>query len=306
MIKYIYRSVVAALVLLFPASLCCQTLPFTAVNYDAGSLARAGASLLNTSSVAYGAFSNPAAVPFYDGKGDFAAGYAIWTPQGVSTNVISAAGAYNIGDRFGVTAGLSYGMLPSYDISDGIGSLKGQFKPSEMQFMAGFAYRFIPAMSVGVNVGYASAAMAEGVSYGAVAADVLLFGQFSDFKFAAGVCDVGGKVVSASGAGFSLPTFAVASLGYGASLGEMHGADVELDVEYAFSGALAAAIGAEYRFKDLISVRAGYRYGAENVLPSFASVGAGVHFAGISLDAAYLFANEVIGNTLSLSLGYSF
>ena len=56
----------------------------------------------------------------------------------------------------------------------------------------------------------------------------------------------------------------------------------------------------------MISVRAGYRYGAEHVIPSFASVGVGAKFAGIKIDAAYLFANEVIGNTTAVSLGYCF
>ena len=38
---------------------------------------------------------------------DVAAGYAIWAPSGVSTNVVSVAGAYNMNQKFGVTAGLS-------------------------------------------------------------------------------------------------------------------------------------------------------------------------------------------------------
>lgn len=306
MTRYIYRFIVAASVLLFPAVIYSQTLPFTAVNYDAGSVARAGASCLSTSSAAYGAFANPAAVPFYDGKGDFAAGYAMWAPKGVNTNVISAAGAYNVADRFGVTAGFSYGMNPAYDIYDASGASKGLFKPSEMQFMAGVAYRFIPAMSVGVNVGYASASLSEAVSYGAVTTDVFLMGEFNGFKVAAGVSDLGGSVVSASGAKFGLPASAAVALGYGSDIGEAHGIDLEVDAEYAFSGAFGAAFGAEYNFRKLVFVRAGYRYGGETVIPSFASAGVGVHIAGIRIDAAYLFANEVLGNTLAISLGYSF
>lgn len=306
MIKDIYRFIVVASVLLLPASAYSQALPFTAVNYDAASLAKAGASLLDTSSAASDVFSNPAAVPFYEGSGDFAVGYTMWAPDGTGTNVINASGAYNIGDRFGVTAGFSYGMNPAYDIYDGSGDSKGQFKPSEMQVMGGFAYRFIPAMSVGVNVGYASASLSEEASYGAVAADIFLMGEFNGFKAAAGVSGLGGSVVSASGTKFGLPTCASVALGYGSLIGEMHGIDLELDAEYAFSGAFGATFGAEYNFRKMIFVRAGYRYGGEHVLPSFASAGAGIRIAGIRIDAAYLFANEVLGNTLALSLGYSF
>ena len=57
---------------------------------------------------------------------------------------------------------------------------------------------------------------------------------------------------------------------------------------------------------DIVSVRAGYNVGAKHVMPSFASVGAGVHFAGIKIDAAYLIGASPIANTLAVSLGYSF
>ena len=80
----------------------------------------------------------------------------------------------------------------------------------------------------------------------------------------------------------------------------------EVDAEYAFYGAFSAAFGAEYGFNDMIFARAGYRYGGNSVLPSFASVGAGVKVAGIKMNVAYLLANDLIGNTLSISLGYSF
>ena len=66
------------------------------------------------------------------------------------------------------------------------------------------------------------------------------------------------------------------------------------------------ALGAEAKIADMISVRAGYRYVAKYVLPSFATLGIGAKFAGIRIDAAYLFANEVIGNTTAISLGYCF
>ena len=78
-------------------------------------------------------------------------------------------------------------------------------------------------------------------------------------------------------------------------------------MDYLFSGALMAGLGLEYCIVDIVSVRAGYHYGdAAKALPSFASVGLGVKFAGVHLDAAFLLASKTLGNTLMIGLGYSF
>lgn len=285
-----------------------QALPFTAANYSPAALAMGGASAVETSSIAYSAFRNAAAVPFAEQKMDVNAGFAMWAPSGVSTNVLSVAGAYNMNRKLGVTAGLAYGMNPAYDVIDASGSSKGQFKPTEMQLKAGVSYRFIPCLSAGVNVGYASAKLAEGASYGAFDADVFLMAKFGGFKAAAGVSDLGGGVTSASGAKFSLPSAATLGLGYEAAFGEKNALAVQADADYYLAGAFAAAVGASYTYDDMISVRAGYRAGAESVIPSFMSLGAGVEFAGVKLDLAYLLGvgDSYLGNTLAISVGYSF
>ena len=82
--------------------------------------------------------------------------------------------------------------------------------------------------------------------------------------------------------------------------------DVNVDADYFFSGWFAAAFGASYTFNDLVSFRAGYRYGGKSPIPSYASVGAGVKFAGVKLDLSYLLGSEVMNNTLAVGLGYSF
>jgi hypothetical protein len=58
----------------------------------------------------------------------------------------------------------------------------------------------------------------------------------------------------------------------------------------------------------MVSFRAGYRYGGDSPIPSFASVGAGVKFSGVKLDLAYLIAggDSPMKNTLAIGLGYSF
>lgn len=292
--------------LLFPALAGAQALPFTAAETDAASLGKAGANLTETGSIAYSSFSNAAAIPFSDAKMDVAAGYTMWQPSAAGSNMINVGAAFNMKQKFGVAVGFMYGMNPAYDITDASGAVKGQFKPSDIHANVGLAWRFLPFLSLGANVGYATSSIAEGQSYGALAADVFAMAKFGGFKVTAGVTNVGTTVKSASGAEFCIPGSVAVGAGYEATFADKHGIDVLLDADYYFSGWFAAAAGAAYTYNDLVTVRAGYRYGGESPLPSYASVGAGVKFIGLKLDLAYLIASGPAKNTLALSLGYTF
>ena len=302
--KIIY--IAGALMLLFPALSGAQALSYTAAETDAASLGTAGANLAQTHSIAGAAFSNVAAVPFSDAKFDAAAGFTMWQPSSVKSNMINVGAAYNMKNKLGVAFGFMYGMNPAYDVTDASGAVKGQFKPSDISVNAGFAYRFIENFSIGANIGYATSSLAEGYSYGALAADVFAMAKFNSFKVTAGVANIGTAVTSKSGAKFSLPTSAAIGAGYEAVFAEKHSIDVLLDADYYFMGAFAAAAGATYTFDDMVSVRAGYRYGGNSPLPSYASVGAGVKFAGVKLDLAYMLASGPMKNTLAVSVGYAF
>lgn len=292
--------------LLFPAIAGAQALPFTAAETDAASLGTAGADLTQTSSIAYASFSNAAAIPFSDAKMDVAAGYNMWQPSSVGSSMINVGAAYNMNNKLGVAVGFLYGMNPAYDIADASGAVKGQFKPSDMHMNVGVAYRFLPFLSVGANVGYATSSLAKDYSYGALAADVYAMAQFSGLKVTAGVANVGTSVKAKNGTAFSLPTSVAFGAGYEMSFADVHSVDVLLDADYYFCGSFAAAAGAAYTFKDLVVVRAGYRYGGASPIPSYASVGAGVKFAGAKLDLAYLIGSSAMKNTLAITVGYSF
>lgn len=70
---------------------------------------------------------------------------------------------------------------------------------------------------------------------------------------------------------------------------------------------MAAAAGARYAFRDMVSVRTGYHFGTDkSPLPSYLSVGLGVKFFGVHLDFAYHLANELLGGSFKIGLGYSF
>ena len=291
-----------------PLAASAQALPFVAADYAASAMGKAGTAAVETSSIAFSAFSNPAAVPYSDKTADFAAGYTLWQPSSATANVIAVGGSYNLNNKLGFSAGMTYGAYQPYEIFSDSGSGKGTFAPSDIQFKMGAAWRFLPFLSAGVNLGYASSSVAENASYGAFQADVFLMAKFDGVKASLGVADLGSAVLSASGTRFSLPSAFALGLGYEKAFADMHQVDVALDADYYFAGAFAASVGAEYIYDDMVSVRAGYRYGGDSVIPSYATLGLGGRLFGVSIDLAYALpiAMSPMSNTLSLAVGYSF
>lgn len=294
--------------LLLPLMASAQALPFVAADYSPAALAKAGAVATETTSTAFSAFGNAAAIPYSDRTADFAAGYTSWQPSSVNTSVIAAGGAYKLNDKMGVVVGLTYGMHPGYEIFSDSGSSKGTFKPSDMQIKAGFAYRLLPFLSAGVNIGYASSTLAKGTSYGAFMADIFVMSKFNDLKVALGVSDLGSAVTSATGQKFSLPSALTLGLGYEKTFAQSHRVDVSLDADYYFANAVAAAVGLGYTFNDMAGIKAGYRYGGKSVIPSYASVGLCGKLFGVTIDLAYIIpaGKSPMANTLALSAGYTF
>ncbi len=311
--KY-YRKTLSYIFLLFAPMVIAtaapqnEALPFTRITRDPVSLAMGGTSVTRTSGMSYASFSNAAAIPFSDRTFDVAAGYGMWYPSSSTVNNVSAGAAWNLKGKLGFAAGFSYGICQEYEIMNASGQAAGSFSPSEIQANIGLAWRFLPFISVGADVKYLGNTLAEGQSYSAVSSDIFLMSEFSSFRAAIGVSSLGSKVRSASGESFSLPASATLGLGYGDVFGQRHGVEVLVDADCYFSGAFSAAAGASYTYNDMVSVRAGYRYGGDSVIPSFASVGAGVKLFGVRLDAAYLIASgdSPLKNTFCIGIGYSF
>ena len=70
---------------------------------------------------------------------------------------------------------------------------------------------------------------------------------------------------------------------------------------------IVASVGVDFKILDMISVMAGYHFSSNAKLaPSYASAGLGFGIKGISISSAYLISSAPIGNTLGVSLGYSF
>ncbi len=294
--------IAGAMMFLMPALAGAQALPFTVADVDPVILAKGGAGLTETGSVSHAAFTNAAAVPFSESTLDATVGYAMWQPSAINTNIVNAGVAYNMNGKLGIAGGFYYGMNPEYKVAG------GSYKPSDMHAALGVSYRFVDFMSVGLNFGYATSTLAEGKSYGSFAGDAFLMAKIADFKVTAGVSNVLGKIESAGGKEFKLPASAALGVGYAAEFAEKHAVDAAVDFDYYFSGEIAASAGAGYTYNDLVSVRAGLHYGGASAIPSFASIGAGMKFAGVKLDLTYLLwrPGSPMMNTLAVGLGYSF
>ena len=300
--KYTISYIAVALLMLMSMTAGAQALPFIAAEYNATSLGKAGATLVDTENTAAAAFSNAAVLGFAENKIDSELGLTMWAP---SNSKIGVAGGSFIFGKLGVAAGLTYGMHPAYDITNESGSVSSSFKPNDMQIATGISYKVLPILSLGANLGYATSKLSDKYSYGAVKADFMAMAKVGDLKATFGVNNLGTAVTSASGAKFALPTHFALGAGYGMSFSEKHRVDALFDADYYFNGGIAFAAGVEYSMDNFVFVRGGYRYGGNTPIPSFASLGAGLKLKGYKLNLAYILGSETMANTLSFSIGYT-
>lgn len=284
-----------------------EGLPFVRIDRNPVSAGMGFTGAVSSEDVAYSSFRNSSVVPLSPERMSFGVSGQSWAPDGVKSTNINFGAAAKAGKRFGFSVGAAYQTGEEYALMTDTGVQKGTFKPNEMIVSAGVGFLILKDLAAGANVRYASQKLSEDNSYSAVAADIFLTYRLSDLNITAGVSSFGSSVKSDAGASFSLPTSATVGADWSKSLSEAHGIRLAAEADYFFSGNLTAAAGAQYSFKNMLFARAGYHFGTKDaVLPSFATVGLGVKLFGISLDFAYLTANDTIGNTLTFGLGYRF
>lgn len=263
-----------------------EALPFTQIDFSPASLAMASSGVAGIAPATFGTYNATAGF-----------GLLNYMPEIDGTFYSFGAGTLRQND-----------VAASLAVVRGIGSkIDGEnFTPSELLVNAGVAWRFIPMLSAGINLKYAKEDILNGYSNSAAAADIFLAGVYKDFSFAAGVSDLGGKVGSESTGNFSLPAAVSLAGGWNHSFAEKHGVRLQAKADRFFSGAFAAAAGAEYSYGSTGFARLGYRYGGESFMPSFASAGLGARFEGFAIDASYIFASKTLGGSLALGVNYSF
>lgn len=251
---------------------------------------------------AFAAENNAAAMSLSDDSFAVAAGYGLWAPETAGSQLMGLGAFARVGERVGIGLSGRYTMEKPMNISSAAGGILGTFTPSELGANLAVSVKVIDGLSVGVTGKFVRSSIGEELSGSAFGADVSVAWRKDGLSAGAAVCNLGSKLKYGDSS-YSMPMLVKAGAAYSADFGLT--ASVEAD--YLFSGAFAAGLGLEYNLFDIGFLRAGYHYGDKNQgLASFASLGAGVQFAGVELSAAWLTASPTLGNSLLFSLGYSF
>ena len=258
----------------------------------------------------YAQFGNIAAIPFAEDNLAAGVAYNCWQPSVAGTNAGIAGATYRLG-RFGISLGASLAFNKPYTGIDENGASLGKFTPKDWQIGAGVSYLITDSFSAGIGLNYAtSVTSAYYRNLNTFYADIQLMYRIREFSISLSGNNLGLPVSSASGKKFNIPMNAELAVSY-SNVWDKHGLEAAVDGKAWFGGpfAMGCAVGAEYEYDSLVSVRAGYHYGSvKNGVPSFASVGIGGRYFGVNLDVAYLIASKTspLRNTFTVGVGYSF
>ncbi len=282
-----------------------QTLPSLLVGSDAAAAGTA-LSAVGRPAGAYSLESNVASMALMDGKMAVGASFGLWQPSFASNKVLGLGAVYKASDRLALgLQAKSFGQQP-YDIVTESGSVKGSFTPGDLSVGIGVAYAFADFLSAGVTSRMVRSSLAEDASATVFGFDAALFFEKDALSAGLALCNLGSSI-SYGRDSYAQPALLKAGAACRFGDPEGHSVTASLEADYLFAGAFSAGLGAEYSLKELLFLRAGYHYGSKDKgLPSFASAGLGVKFAGVELNAAYLLASETLGGSLCLGLGYSF
>ena len=284
--RKLYIILAAGLISLSAAAQTSEALPFIQMDFSTVSLGMGST-----------AIPSAAVLPLKETKVAGGVAYESYMPALSATKYISggAAGAL---DKLGYSIAFTRGT--------GEAITGEKFVPSEIVVNAGAGYAVTDWLAVGVNVKYGKEQLLSNYANSAVAFDAFAAGTYAGFEFAAGASALGGKVKSEATGDFSLPAAVTIGAGYAAGFGDVHAVVARVKVDRYLSGPIAAGFGLEYGYDSMIFARAGYHYGGDSLVPSFASAGLGLHYGEFTLDAAYLFDSDILGGTFSVSAGVRF
>ena len=284
----------------FALAASAQALPSLLVGADPVAAATGGSALARSAG-AYAVDNNAAAMALSSRDFSVAASYGMWAPSTADNTLAGLGVFYKLNDK--MAFGFTGRMLKDkpYDITSATGQVTGSFAPGDMTAGVGFSYAVADGLAVGVAGRFVSSSIAQDMKGSAFGADITAMYSRGGLNAALGIANLGSKV-SYGGASYALPMMVRGGVAYSVA-----GLTASAEADYLFSGALMAGLGVEYGIADIAFLRAGYHYGdSAKALASYASLGLGLQFAGVSLDLAFLTASETLGNTLMLGIGYCF
>lgn len=283
-------------------------LPFIRIVRDPAAEAMGFAGAASNESIAYSSFRNASMIPFFEKSGDISFSWQNWAPDAVKSNNFNLGAGFRLaGGKFGFAIGGAYQSGERYDDYDENGESSGTFTPYDMLVNLGVGFLITKDLSAGINARYARQTIEDNLDYDAFSGDIFLSYRISDFSISAGVVSVGAKVKDSEGNKYDLPSSATLAGDWHKIFAERHSVRVDVDADYFFCGDFTFALGAEYSFSNVLFARAGYHIGADDaVLPSFATLGLGVHLKAICLDFAYLTGNDILKNTITVGVRIKF
>lgn len=246
-----------------------------------------------------------ASAALMEGTASAGAGYGAWQPKAAGDKLLGAGAAVLLAEKFAVVLDYKSLIQPAYEVTGPTGSVSQvtpTFTPKESVIALGFGYRIMPGLSAALTLKSVSSVLSKDAKASVIGIDLSAVYSKDKLEAAFALCNIGGKV-NYGGADYSQPSLAKAAASYEIIEGLKAGAEAA----YLFGGAFNMALGAEYCYGGLVAARAGYHLGSKDFgVPSFASVGLGVRFIGIELNAAYLLASDTLAGSMMFGLGYSF
>ena len=269
---------------------------------------------------AFAFYHNAAAVVFAREKAAIAYSYIPWMRDKVSGyDFHTGGGFFKIGEKQGIVAGFRYLTYPSIETIDEDGNSAGKAEPNEWAVDLGYSRVIVKNFALALTAHYIHSDMGMADAASAVAFDWGLYYHRKTSLLEGAVWTVGlqvaniGTKIKYADTKYDLP--GVAKLGGSLSLpfSKSHqllcGVDLNYQLIPSGSELFSGGVGAEYTFKQLVSVRGGYHFadedkGGEN----YATVGCGLNICNITGDFSWLSAdsNSALKNTYRLTVGYRF
>ena len=295
---------------------------FAIVNPDARSAAMGDVTVSNTAD-AYAVYNNAAAPLFGYHTAQVGYTYSQWMPSvQKGSDLMSVAGFVKFGQRHSLSIGgrmfrepkiSTEGDYPFTPTDPSGNPINVEFtRPNGKSLDVAYGVRVHDCVALSLTARYLHFANGLGDKYSAMNFDLALYSQIPMSYHEGAMLNVGAQLSNAGFSitknGFNQPLTAKAGVSLFTPFGDEHSLLAAVDLGYRFAPvgmqSLLANVGLEYTLMQLLSLRAGYAHN----LYDYATVGLGLRFMHIQLDASYWASGKNCPwrNTFRVGIGLEF